>query len=88
MSTSSRIAGSAFSNVEYAKDTPLRLVMGVVVGVADKESNTSEGGPESRLNTAYNVSGHATRQDMQLINRRKLIKILNVKIKIQEINKI
>ena len=62
--------------------------MGVVVGVADRESNTSEGGPESRLNTAYNVSGHAKRQDMQLINRRKLIKILNVKIKIQEMNKI
>ena len=52
VSTSSRIAGRAFSNVEYAKDTPLRLVMGVVVGVADMESNTREGGPESRLGNA------------------------------------
>ena len=75
MSTSSRIAGSAFSNVEYAKDTPLRLVMGVVVGVADRESNTSEGGPDSRLNTAYNVSGHAARRDMQLINQNQENKI-------------
>ena len=51
--------------MEYAKDTPLRLVMGVVVGVADMESNTSDGGPESRFNTAYKVrwscnkTGHA-----------------------------
>ena len=45
--TSSRMAGRAFSSVEYAKDTPVRLGMGVVEGVADKESNTRLGGPES-----------------------------------------
>ena len=33
--------------MEYAKDTPVRLGMGVVEGVADKESNTRLGGPES-----------------------------------------
>ena len=38
--------------MEYAKDTPVRLGMGVAEGVADIESNTSEGGPESSLNTA------------------------------------
>lgn len=39
--------------------------MGVEVGVADMESNTREGGPESRLHAAYKVSGHATGQNMQ-----------------------
>ena len=29
--TSSKMEGSAFSSVEYAKDTPVRLVKGVLV---------------------------------------------------------
>ena len=43
--------------------------MGVEVGVADMESNTREGGPDSRLHAACKVSGHATGQNMLFINQ-------------------
>ena len=60
--------------------------MGVEVGVADMESNTREGGPESRLHAAYKVSDHATGQNMQLINQDNIYLLkLVLKIKIQEI---
>ena len=53
--------GSAFSNVEYAKDTPVRLGRGVAEGVAPSDSNTSEGGPEAGAEPACKVMHNSDR---------------------------
>ena len=53
--------GSAFSNVEYAKDTPVRLGRGVAEGVAPSDSNTSEGGPEAGAEPACKVMHNTDR---------------------------
>ena len=53
--------GSAFSSVEYAKDTPVRLGRGVAEGVALSESNTSEGGPEAGAEPACKVMHNSDR---------------------------
>ena len=59
--TSSRMLGSAFSSVEYAKDTPVRLGRGVAEGVAPSDSNTSEGGPEAGAEPACKVMHNSDR---------------------------
>ena len=66
--TSSRMLGSAFSSVEYAKDTPVRLGRGVAEGVAPSDSNTSEGGPEAGAEPACKVMHNSDRgqQNMYL----------------------
>ena len=65
--TSSRMLGSAFSNVEYAKDTPVRLGRGVAEGVAPSDSNTSEGGPEAGAEPACKVMHNSDRGQQNVI---------------------
>ena len=52
VSTSSNIAGRAFSKVEYANDTPVRLGKGVL---DVSESKAREEGPEDPVSTILDI---------------------------------
>ena len=64
MVTSSTMAGSACSSVEYAKDTPVML--GTAVADDDvNESNVREAGPEETLSACFNNFCNFKHQVMQ-----------------------